>query len=54
MTTALFLLRAAQMGIPMEDLELLTVGMVTDMMIEAGNDQCEYAQLATQEDFDRF
>lgn len=36
------------------DLELLTIGMVTDMMIEAGNDQCEYPQLATQEDFDRF
>ena len=54
MTTALFLLRSAQLGIPIRDLELLTIGMVTDIMIEAGNDQCEYPQLATQEDFDRF
>lgn len=54
MTTALFLLRSAQLGIPIRDLELLTIGMVTDMMIEAENDQCEYPQLATQEDFDRF
>ena len=38
MTTALFLLRAAQLGIPIRDLELLTMGMVTDMMIEANND----------------
>ena len=35
MTTALFLLRAAQLGIPIRDLELLTIGMVTDMLIEA-------------------
>jgi hypothetical protein len=54
MTTALFLLRAAQLGIPIRDLELLTIGMVTDMMIEASNDECEYDQLPTQEDFDRF
>lgn len=54
MTTALFLLRAAQMGIPIRDLELLTVGMVTEMAIEAGNDQYPYTELATQEDFDRF
>ena len=54
MTTGLFLLRAAQLGIPIRDLELLTVGMVTDMMIESENDGCEYDQLATQEDFDKF
>ena len=54
MNTALFLLRAAQLGIPMRDLELLTIGMVTDMMIEAANDDVDYPQLPTQEDFDRF
>ena len=42
MTTALFLLRTAQLGIPIRDLELLTIGMVTDMLVEAGNDGCEY------------
>lgn len=54
MTTALFLLRAAQLGISIRDLELLTIGMVTDMLIEAGNDECEYDRLPTQEDFDAF
>lgn len=54
MNTALFLLRAAQIGIPIGDLELLTIGMVTDMLIEASNDTCEYDRLPTQEDFDRF
>lgn len=54
MTTALFLLRTAQLGIPIRDLELLTIGMVTDMLIEAGNDGAEYDMLPTQEDFDAF
>lgn len=38
----------------MRDLELLTIGMVTDMLTEACNDECDYDYLATQEDFDRF
>ena len=54
MTTALFMLRAAQLGVSVRDLDLLTIGMVTDMAIEAGNDNCEYDELPTQEDFDRF
>ena len=54
MTTALFVLRAAQMGLCLDDLDGLEYGVVVDMMIEAGNDGCEYQQLATQEDFDRF
>lgn len=54
MNTATFLLRAAKLGIPIRDLELLTVGMVTDMLIEEGNDGCEYDRLPTQADFDGF
>ena len=54
MTTGLFHLRCAQMGLTMVDLEQLTIGMVTDMAIEAGNDNEDYCELATQEDFDRF
>ena len=54
MTTALFLLRAAQLGIPIRDLELLTIGMVTDMLVEAGNDDYAYDSLPTQADFDAF
>lgn len=54
MTTALLLLRAAQLGIPVSDLDTLTIGMILDMYAEALNDQEEYPALATQEDFDRF
>jgi len=56
MTTGLFLLRCAQIGLTMSDLDLLTVGMVYDMMIERGNDDCEdaYTRTATQSDFDAF
>lgn len=55
MTTALFLLRAAQLGISIAELDLLTVGMVFDMMTEKINDvEGEYARVATQEDIDKW
>lgn len=54
MNTALFLLRCLQIGLRLDDLDKLTIGMVDDMYIESGNDQCEYPELATQEDFDKF
>lgn len=54
MTTALFLLRCVQMGLSMDDLDGLEYGTVVDMMTESGNDDCDYAELASQEDFDRF
>ena len=54
MTTALFMYRCAQIGIAIRDLDLFTVGMVTDILIEAANDGCEYCTVAGQEDFDRF
>lgn len=54
MTTPLFLLRCVQLGLSMTDLELLSVGLINDMYAESRNDDCKYAQLATQEDFDRF
>ncbi len=54
MTTALLLLRAAQLGISMTDLGRISVGMLLDMYTEALNDQEDYPVLATQEDFDRF
>lgn len=38
----------------MTDLELLSIGLINDMYAESRNDDCKYAQLATQEDFDRF
>lgn len=54
MTTALFLLRAVQMGLKMDDLDCLEYGTVIDMMTEAGNDGEAYDFVATQEDFNRF
>ena len=54
MTTPLFLLRCVQLGISIRDLDLLTVGVVNDMFIERDNDDQEYAQVATQHEFDLF
>lgn len=54
MTTPLFLLRCVQLGLSMTDLELLSIGLINDMYAESRNDECKYAKLATQEDFDRF
>lgn len=54
MTTALFLLRAVQMGLRLEDLDSLGYGTVLDMLTEQSNDDYPYKQVATQEDFDRW
>lgn len=54
MTTALFLLRCTEIGVPIRDLGLLTVGMVLEMYAEKNNDDYDYPYIATQEDFDRF
>ena len=50
MTTPLFLLRCVQLGLSMADLELLSIGLINDMYAESRNDDCKYAQIATQED----
>lgn len=49
-TTGLFLLRAAQIGLSMADLDLISVGTVYDMIIEHQNDDYEYAVIGTAED----
>lgn len=54
MTTPLFLLRCLQIGLSMNDLDLLTEGMVIDMTTERANDEADWDVLATQEDFDKF
>lgn len=53
MTTPLLMLRAAQLGIPLRDLELITIGMLNEMYAEASNDTLDWPELATQEDMDR-
>ena len=56
MNSALYLLRAKQIGLTLEEMDQLSEGMVYDMIIEANNDTVEgaYQELATQEDFDSF
>lgn len=54
MNTALFMLRAIQLGLSIKDLEELEEGFVLDMMAERSNDNETYADLPTQADFDRF
>jgi hypothetical protein len=43
-----------EVGISMQDLDLLTIGLIMDLWTEKGNDGVTYATLATQEDFDRW
>jgi len=38
----------------MQELELLTIGLIDDMFIEKENDDFDYPSLATQSDFDRW
>ena len=54
MTTPLFLLRCVQLGLSMADFDMLSIGPINDMYAENRNDDCKYAELATQEDYDRF
>jgi hypothetical protein len=54
MTTPLFLLRCVQLGLSMQDLELLSIGLINDMYVESRNDECNYAELATQVDMNSF
>lgn len=54
MNTAVFMLRCLQLGLRIEDLDLLDEGLITDMIVEAANDECEYATLADKEDIKRF
>ena len=54
MSVALFLLRCTELGLSMQDLDCLTIGMVNDMYTEKSNDNYEYKIVATQDDFNKF
>ena len=56
MNTAVYLLRAKQIGLSIEELDQMDEGQVMDMIIESGNDACsdEYDEIADQHDFDAF
>lgn len=42
------------MGIRLDDLEQMDYGFVLDMMVESGNDEYKYKEVANQDDFDAF
>lgn len=48
------MVRAKQMGLSFEEMEQLEEGFIMDMIIENGNDNFEYNEVATQSDFDSF
>ncbi len=48
------MLRCCELGLSVTDLDLLTVGLVTDMFIERQNDEYDWVAEATQEDIDKF
>ena len=54
MTTALFMLRCVELGLSIADLDLLTIGSVTDMFLEKSRDSMEWREQATQADMDKF
>lgn len=48
------MLRCKEIGLSVMELEELEFGLVGDMMVEKGNDDYEWPQKASQDDFDRF
>lgn len=48
------MLRCLQVGLQLTDLKTMSYGLVLDILTEAANDHCEYKQVASQADFDRF
>lgn len=48
------MLRCLQVGLRLEDLERLDVGLVNDMFVEMANDRAKWDYKATQADFDMF
>jgi len=54
MNTAVYFLRAKQMGLSINELEEMTVGFLIDLITEGANDDAKYSETATQADFDKF
>lgn len=54
MTTALFLLRCLQVGLKLDDLDKIEIGLVYDLFVETANDHAEWDVKPTQADFDKF
>lgn len=54
MTTPLFMLRCLQVGLRLDDLDSLDIGLVNDMFVEKANDQADWGVKPTQDMFDNF
>lgn len=54
MTTPLLMLRALEIGLSVQDMDLISIGLLLDMWTEKANDSVKYRRVATQKDFDRF
>jgi hypothetical protein len=54
MTTPLFMLRCVQLGISIRDLDLLTIGMINDMVCESQRDDEHFDVIADQSMMDSF
>lgn len=55
LNTGIYLLRCAELGLSMSDLDQLDMGMIFDMMTERSNDHWDgWAEVAGQDDFNRF
>lgn len=53
-TTALYILRLRQTGLSLAEIRLLDTGLALDIVTEQMNDQYDWPEKATQEDFDNF
>ena len=54
MNTAVIVLRAIQVGLSLADLDYLDYGELVDILTESTNDQADYPEVATQNDYDQF
>ena len=54
MNTAIFILRAKQLGLLLEELDELDEGFILDLIIESANDHEAYRKVAGQDEFDNF
>lgn len=48
------MLRCKELGLSIDELEMIDFGLVADMLTEKGNDEYSYPYKASQKDFDNF
>lgn len=48
------MLRCFQMGLHITDLEALSIGMIYDLFTESENDNFDWQDVASQDDYDNF